>query len=48
VPVQSGPAGATELDLPLGNLAPGNYLIEFSAQTDSGTARELLAFNVGR
>jgi VWFA-related protein len=48
LPVQSGPAGATELDLPLGNLAPGNYLIEFSALTDSGTARELLAFNVGR
>jgi hypothetical protein len=46
--VQSSPSGGVDLDLPLGNLAPGDYLIEFSARTPSGDARELIAFKVGR
>jgi VWFA-related protein len=48
LPVQTTPSGVVELDLPLGNLAPGDYLIEFSAKTPTGTAQELVAFKIGR
>jgi VWFA-related protein len=46
--VQTNASGATEVDLPLGNLAAGDYLIEFTAKTSTGTAQELTAFKITR
>jgi len=46
--VQSATPGAAEMDLPLGNLASGDYLIELNAKTSTGTAQELVAFKIGR
>jgi VWFA-related protein len=40
--------GFFESELPLSALAAGEYLIEFTAQTDSGKAQETIAFRVGR
>ena len=47
LPVQVARAGA-EVELPLSALAAGDYLIEFNAKTESGSAQELVAFKVGR
>ncbi len=47
IPVQmAGPTATIELTVT--NLAPGEYLLELSAKTEAGSARELLAFKVGR
>jgi hypothetical protein len=46
--VQNTTPGTTDIDLPLGNLAPGDYLIELNAKTSTGTAQELVAFKIGR
>jgi VWFA-related protein len=46
--VQAGQAGGSDIELPLSALAAGDYLIEVSAKTDTGTAQELIAFKVGR
>jgi hypothetical protein len=37
-----------EIDFPLSNLAPGDYLLELSAKAGQGTAQKLVAFKVGR
>ena len=36
----------TQFDLPLARFAPGEYLIEVAAQSDAGTARELIRFRI--
>ena len=46
--IQMNASGVAEIDVPLGNLAPGDYLIELNAKTPTGTAQELTAFKVGR
>ena len=46
--VQQGSGGAFEIELPLSALAAGEYLIELTAKTESGTAQETIAFRVGR
>jgi VWFA-related protein len=48
VPVQTPAPGGADVDLPLSNLAPGDYLLQLTAKTETGTARELVAFRVGR
>lgn len=47
LPVKADGAAA-DLELPLSSLAPGDYLIQLSAKTESGSAQELVAFKVGR
>jgi VWFA-related protein len=37
---------STQFDLPLARFAPGEYLIEVAAQSDAGTARELIRFRI--
>jgi VWFA-related protein len=46
--IQRNAAGSFETELPLSALAAGEYLIEFTAKTESGTAQETIAFRVGR
>jgi hypothetical protein len=41
-------AGTCELRLGLGNLGPGDYLIELSAQAGDEAARQYVAFRVVR
>ncbi|CAN5876917.1 hypothetical protein BH24ACI5_BH24ACI5_14030 [soil metagenome] len=41
-------AGAFETELVLSSLAAGEYLIEFTAKSESGTAQDTIAFRVGR
>jgi len=48
IPVQTTPGGRVEADLPLSAFAAGEYLLELTAKTDSGTAQELIAFRIGR
>jgi hypothetical protein len=38
--------GACELTLPLGNLGPGDYVIELSARGTSALAQQYVAFRV--
>jgi hypothetical protein len=40
--------GSFETELALSALAAGEYLIEFTAKTDAGTAQDTIAFRVGR
>jgi hypothetical protein len=40
--------GLFDTELPLSSLAAGEYLIELTAKTESGTAQETIAFRVGR
>ncbi len=44
----NGPGGLTQLDLPLGGLAPGEYVVEITASAPGGggDARQLVAFRV--
>jgi VWFA-related protein len=44
--MQSAPAGATQFDLPLGWLAPGDYTLELTAKNAAGSAREVVRFRV--
>jgi hypothetical protein len=46
--LQAGPAGLFEAELPLSSLAAGEYLIELTAKSESGTAQDTIAFRVGR
>ena len=46
--VQRNAAGAFETELPLAGLAAGEYLIEFTAKTEAGTAQDTIAFRVSR
>jgi len=49
LPVPAPAANAPfELELPLAALPVGDYLIEFNAKSDSGTAQEIVAFKIGR
>lgn len=48
LPFKPGADGFFETELPLSALAAGEYLIEFTAQTESGKAQETIAFRVGR
>jgi VWFA-related protein len=48
VPVDTPAPGAAEIDFAMSNLAPGDYLLQITAKTDTGTAQELVAFRVGR
>ena len=48
LPLKPGTDGLFETELPLSALAAGEYLIEFNARTESGTAQETIAFRVGR
>lgn len=47
VPVQSAAGQPSTIDLPLSAFAAGDYLVEITAKTASGTAQQLVAFNVG-
>jgi hypothetical protein len=46
--MQTAASGLFEAEVPLSGLAAGEYLIAFTATTESGTAQETLAFRVGR
>jgi VWFA-related protein len=48
LPIQPPTGGSAELELGLGSLAAGDYLIEFTATAPGGTAQELVAFKVSR
>jgi hypothetical protein len=48
LPFKAAADGFFETELPLAALAAGEYLIEFTAQTESGKAQETIAFRVGR
>ena len=48
VPVQTPPGRAAEIDLPLSALAAGEYIVEVTGKTPSGTAQELIAFRIAR
>jgi VWFA-related protein len=48
VPFVNPEATRMEIEFPLSNLAPGDYLIHLQAQTPSGTAQEYVAFRVTR
>jgi hypothetical protein len=45
-PMQRAIAGSTQFDLPLGWLAPGDYVIEFNATTPAGSAKEVIRFKL--
>ena len=47
VPLQAN-GSVFEAEFPLSSLGAGEYLIEFTAKAESGTAQETIAFRVGR
>ena len=48
LPLQPGANGRFETEVPLSALAAGEYLIELTAKSESGTAQDTIAFRVGR
>ena len=48
LPLRAGPDGLFETELPLSALAAGEYLIELTAKSESGTTQDTIAFRVGR
>lgn len=48
IALQPGAGGSFEAELPLSALGAGEYLIEFTAKTSSGTIQDTIAFRVGR
>jgi len=48
LPFKAAADGVFETELPLSALAAGEYLIELTAQTESGKAQDTIAFRVGR
>jgi VWFA-related protein len=48
LPVQLPAGRSAEIDLPLAALAAGEYIVEATAKTPSGTAQELIAFRIAR
>ena len=48
LPFKPAADGFMETELPLSALAAGEYLIEFTAKTESGKAQDTIAFRVGR
>jgi VWFA-related protein len=47
VPVQTPEGKPCQIDFPLASLAPGEYLIQIDAKSESGTAKQVLAFKIG-
>jgi len=45
LPLKNGPAGY-ELDLPLGSIAQGEYVLSFEASHATDRAKQLLSFRV--
>ncbi len=48
VPVQAPAGRSADIDLPLAALAAGEYILELTAKTPSGTAKDLIAFRMTR
>jgi hypothetical protein len=48
VPVQAPQGRSAEIDLPLSALAAGEYIVEVTGKTPSGSAQELIAFRIAR
>jgi VWFA-related protein len=48
LPIQAGQGTTGDIQFPLTSLPAGDYLIELSAKTESGTAQEMIAFKVSR
>jgi len=48
LPFKAAPDGFFETEVPLSALAAGEYLIEVTATTESGTAHDTVAFRVAR
>ena len=48
IPFTSAGGATFEAELPLSALAAGEYLIEFNASTESGTAQDTIAFRINR
>ena len=47
IPLQAN--GSTfEAEMPLSSFGGGEYVIEFTAKAESGTAQETIAFRIGR
>jgi VWFA-related protein len=46
IPTPEGPNHLSQFDLPLARFAPGEYSLEVAAQSDSGTARQLVRFRI--
>ena len=44
--VQVSPAGATQMEVPLAQLAAGDYLLELTAKGDAGSAQDMIAFRL--
>ena len=44
--VQAGASGSTQIEVPLAQLAAGDYLLELTAKGDAGSAQELIAFKL--
>jgi len=44
--VQVAPTGATQMEVPLAQLAAGDYLLELTAKGDAGSAQEVIAFRL--
>ena len=47
VPVQAADGKPFQIDLPLANLAPGEYVVELDAKAPSGTAQQMIGFKIG-
>jgi hypothetical protein len=48
LPLQVSPGRAPEIDISLAGFAAAEYIVELNAKTPAGSARELIAFRVGR
>jgi VWFA-related protein len=44
--VQAAASGSTQIEVPLAQLATGDYLLELTAKGDAGSAQELIAFKL--
>jgi len=44
--VQAAASGSTQIEVPLAQLAAGDYLLELTAKGDAGSAQELIAFKL--
>jgi VWFA-related protein len=46
VAVQASPTGAAQMELPLANLAAGEYILELNAKSEGSSAQEVIAFRI--
>ena len=44
--MQVSPSGTTQMEVPLAQLAAGDYLLELTAKSEAGSAQELIAFRL--